>query len=272
MSVVIEEIGQELARGQSPSGRRRLQITGTDDKTTAYSLAAAATASIWGGLVKQNVRVREVGDSIWKAEVQYGVAEQGESGDVSWSFEIGSETLHITQAVEHIASYAPDGETAPDHKGAIGVRRDGSGVTVDGTDIIVPVFTWEETHYVAYETVASHSYIETLEQRVATMNSGAFRIWESYELLLLGVSGAKRGEEPVALTFRFASSRTESNIAVGDDITVAEKKGHDYLWIEYQQEDDDVSKTLTSRPLAAHVERVYDATDWSSLGLPDPWS
>ncbi len=270
MSLIIELVGQEVGRGQNPSGLRKYHVRGTEDKTLAYALVNASAPATFEGLVKQNVKVKEVGVGLWRGTVQYGVMEAGGDGDISWSFEIGTQPFHITHAREHIQSYVAAG-TAPDHKGAIGVEKDGSGLRVQGTDILIPNFHWEETHYAAYATVATHAFITTLESMVGTMNDAAFRIWDSKELLLLGVSGAKRGEEPVGLTYRYAKSRTETNLAVGD-ITVAEKKGHDYLWVEYEKKEDDTANALTSRPIAAHVEQVYPTGDWSQLGLADPWN
>jgi len=51
-----------------------------------------------------------------------------------------------------------------------------------------------------------------------------------------------------------------------------DKEGNDYLWIEYEPSEDATANALTNRPKAVHVERVYDYTDFSALGLPDPWS
>ncbi len=270
MAVIIETVGQGLGKGSSSSASRKYYVRGTQDRNLAHALVDASAPALSDGLVKQNVKVAEAGVGVWEGTVRYGVLEAGKEGDITWSFEIGTQSFHITNARTHIASYAAVG-AAPDHKGAIGVEQDGSGSRVKGTDILIPNFSWEETHFAAYETVATHAFINTLESLVGTVNEAAFRIWGPKELLLLGVSGAKRGEEPVPLTYRFASSRTETNLAVGD-ITVTEKLGHDYLWIEYEKKEDAVANALTSRPLAAHVEQVYPDADWSQLGLADPWS
>ncbi len=282
MTVIIEVVGQELRKGQNPSAIRRYQIQGTTDKATAYALVNAASPIEWEGLIKQGVSVEEAGEEIWDGNVNYGISSGGMGGggdpsdprNIGWSFEIGTMGLHITQARSHVQSYDVDGNIPDRHKGAIGVRKDGSGNKVEGVDISIPQFQWEETHFVAYETAASHAFIQILENAVGKINEDAFRIWGPKELLLLGVSGAKRGEEPVGLTYRFASSRTRTNLAVGD-ITVAEKLGHDYLWIEYEKKEDAAGNVLTAVPIAVHVEQVYQDHDWTAAGLtallPDPW-
>lgn len=269
MAVVIDLVGQRLGKGQNASGTCRYQVQGTEDKILAYSLVHAASPAVWANLVKQNVDIDEIGGGVWDGRVKYGVMEAGNEGDVTWSFEVGSQSIHVTQAAEHIETYVASGNK-PDHQGTIGVRRDGSGQTAEGCDILIPTFHWEETYYVAYETVATHAFINGLEAAVGKINNNSFRIWAKGELLLLSVSGAKRGEEPVGLTYRFASSRTKTNFTIGD-VTGITKEGHHYLWIEYQEKEQGTTE-LVLPAKAVHVERVYDYASFSGLGLPDPWA
>lgn len=265
----IEKVGQEF---EDRRGLMRFMVYDVPDAVTARAVVDALAPAISGGLVKQSVRVWEIGSGHWEGEVPYGTFERPEAGNVSWTFEIGTQSLHITQAKEHIAGYAASG-TAPDHKGAIGVRADGNGgKTADGCDVFVPFFKWSETHYFPASLVATHSWIQTHEALVGTVNQDPFRVWAKGELLLLGVTGSKQAELDVPITYTFASSRTETGLAVGD-ITGITKEGHHYLWIEYWSEEDAPAVDLAYRPKAAHVERVYDYGDWAAdLPLPDPWT
>jgi len=266
---MIEVVGESFTGGANAQGRRRYQVHGTTDRAMAYALAMAAAPMVQGGLIRQNVHVEQEGDDVWNADVQYGVMEQGEPGDVSWSFDISTENFHLTNALAHVQSYPAN---APDCKGAIGVREDGSGVGVDGVDIKIPVFTWEETHYVSYETVANHGFIQTLESTTAKINHASWRIWAKGELLFLGAAGAKRGEEAVGMTYRFASSKSKAGMTIGD-IGGVDKEGHHYLWVQYEKQEDAGANKLVPRPLAVHVERVYDYADFAALGLTnDPWN
>jgi len=260
MGWTIELAEQRLSKGQNPSGTKKYQVSGTEIATLAYALVNAAAPAVWSGLLKQNVDMEELGGGVWFGYVQYGTTEAGEPGDVTWAFQIASETLHITQALQHIEDYAKEGEP-PNHKGTIGLRG-------EGCDVHQPSFSWEESHYVNYAAIGA-GYIETLESIVAHINHAPWRIWGKGELLLLGVSGSKRGEEAVPLTYRFAVSRTRLNFSAGD-ITGIDKEGFHYLWLEYEPEED--PPHLTNRPKAAHVERVYDYADFTQLGLSDPWA
>lgn len=272
----FEIVPQQVSVGQRVAGCREWTVFGTENIAVAYQLAKAASPTVWENLFRQQIDMEEEGPGAWRATIQYGTLGPRDPDDpnsTTWSFEITGQKTHITHSLAHIETYNDTGATGPtfdpDHNGAIGVQDSGNGKQVQGCDVFVPMFSWEETHYVNYDVITP-SYVQTLESLVATMNASTFRIWSARELLLLGVSGAKRAQQPVGLTFRFASSRTTANRTIGD-ITVTEKKGWDYLWVEYEKADDG-SGNLTTQPKAVHVERVYDEGDFSALGLADPWS
>lgn len=269
--MLVEQVtGDDLGLGKNCRASTKWRVNGVADSTIAWGLVNAASPATLAGLVKQDVSVEELGGGLWDGTVQYGTLEAGEDGDTTWSFDIGTQNLHITQAIAHVATY---GAADCDHKGAIGVRKDGNGQTVDGCDVFIPVFTWEETRYVSYALVNTKAWIRTMEGLVATINQAPFRAWAKGELLLLGISGAKRGEQAVPVTYKFASSRTRTGMTIGSGdgaITGVDKEGWAYLWIEYEQKDN--TTQLTSRPKAVHVEQVYQYGDWDNLGLPDPWN
>ena len=56
------------------------------------------------------------------------------------------------------------------------------------------------------------------------------------------------------------------NLHVGD-IVVASKKGWEYLWVRYEDAEDDAANVLVKKPTAAYVEKVYEDGDFSVLGL-----
>lgn len=270
MTITIEElVGISLSSGKSPSRTKPYRVCGTDNEHTVRILADAASPPVHSNLLKQKIDVEEIANEAWDAEVSYGTIGRREPGSIDWSFEIGTQSLKITQALEHIASYAPPAKIAPDHKGAIGVRRDGTGITRDGTEIQFPTFTWEETHRVLPSAI-TEDYVRTLEELTATTNDAKFRWWDTDELLFMGLAGNKQGEEKVELTFRFMSSRTKKNYKIGD-IDIDEKKGWHYLWVEYEPEEDENAKMLSTKARAVHIERVYEQNDYSRLLLPSPW-
>ena len=268
MATAIELVGDEL---EDQRGRLLYQVRDAEFAATARSLVNALAPIFWGGLIKQDVRVEEIGAGVWQGEVPYGTLERPEAGSIPWSFELGTATVHITQGKEHIADYAASGPGV-NHKGTIGVRDDGNGQSAEGCDVHVPFFKWSETHYFPAAIVASHAWIQVHEALVATVNEAPWRVWQKGELLLLGSTGAKQAELDVPITYTFASSRTRTGMTIGD-ITGVNKEGHYYLWLDYFSEEDAPSNDMAYRPKGAHVERVYDYADWATyLPLPDPWN
>jgi hypothetical protein len=238
------------------------------DENSARISSTNATASTYDDLIRKStspepvhVDTTNLDTCIWEVTVQYGEKDEPESGDPStFSFDTGGGTQHITQSLSTIGKYAASG-TAPDFKGAIGVTHD----NVEGVDITVPVYNFSETHYLADATVTP-SYRGTLFNLTGKVNNGSFKGLAAGECLFLGASGSKRGEDDWEITYRFAASPNRTGISVGP-ITVASKKGWEYLWVRYADEEDAGSNTLVKKPIAAYVERVYEEGNFAALGI-----
>ena len=60
------------------------------------------------------------------------------------------------------------------------------------------------------------------------------------------------------------ASKNLTNETVGD-ITGIAKKGHEYLWVKYEDSQSDVS--LLKKPRSVYVNQVYKSADFSQLGI-----
>ena len=129
----------------------------------------------------------------------------------------------------------------------------------------MPVYNFSETHYIAAENV-TQAYKAILFALTGRLNAAPFRGFAAGEVLFLGASGSKRGEEDWEITFRFAASPNVSGLSVGN-ITGIIKRGWDYLWVRYEDVEDTAAKAIVKRPVAAYVERVYYDGDYSALGI-----
>lgn len=274
MAIINEIAGQSAS---SQRGRREYFIEDVTDAAIAYSLALSVSPSVWEGLYRQDVQIKEKGADTWRAIALYSVLGGTQSTDpVRFSFDIGTASVHITHAIDHIEDYPG---TAVDHEGAIGVQKTpGGGLTYEGVDVLVPVFTWEETHNLLYTTVSSIAWLTAMEEATATTNDSAYRIWDEEELIFLGVSGQSQALQDIPVTFRFGVSRTKTNITIGGDgspgsgIENVDDIGWQYLWNEFEPIDVAANDTVAGRIKAVHTERVYPTSDFSQLGLPDPWN
>jgi len=227
-----------------------------------------------------------LGDEAWQLTVNY--ISRGADDDTkpdplrrSRSFDTSGGTTHITQqpqldAGTSIRTYGTERrypesgvDAAPDQQGAIGV----DGQNVNGVDIIVPALQWTETYDVPAQYVTTQ-YIKNVSALTGTVNNAAFRGFAAGEVLFQGATGsqdwdAEKGDSPWSLSYKFLASANADGTTI-PLVTVGTmggilKKGHEYLWVRYEDEVD--ANTLVKRPRHVYVNQVYAETDFSLLGI-----
>ena len=85
----------------------------------------------------------------------------------------------------------------------------------------------------------------------------------------MGASGRRTGDDPDDLweiTYNFSVQRNQTDLDIGG-ITVATKRGWDYLWVRYEDQISSDSKSVLKKPVAVYIEKVYYGTDFTSLGI-----
>lgn len=236
-------------------------IRGTDDDEAALAALEAEAPSVFRGLVRTSVGiVRNEGTETFIGAVHYAPFEaQKKPGDCIKSFDTTGATTHITQAKEHLNDYAPSGETAPNHAGAIGVSDRG----VDGCDVIVPTYSFGRTVYYEANEV-DDAYSVTLCGLTAKTNDAAFCGFAAGEVLFLGASGSQRGDGTWEITYRFSASPNATNMTVAN-INNITKGGHVHLWVRYKDVEDSSAKCLVQKPASVHTDRVYDAANFGLI-------
>ncbi len=255
-----------ITTGANPAAELRYAVRGTDDDVEARAALEAASPALydpWGSgllfLPRESITIEPVGEMLWEGIVRYSAVPQ--TNESVFAFDTGGGTQHITHSLQTVGAYAPQGQTPPDFKGAIGVTPDG----VEGVDITVPVYNFSETHYLPDATV-TQAYRLTVFSLTGRVNNASFRGFAAGEVLFLGASGTKRGGGDWEITFRFAASRNRTNLSIGD-ITGISKKGWEYLWVRYADAEDANAKALIKKPVAVYVEKVYEEGDFGLLGI-----
>jgi hypothetical protein len=270
MPVTFHELASSRVLETGPSGTRELKYVamGSSDDVEVRSQAESQLPASYDGVGNRRIRVEPVDSNhgLWEVVASYRKIEAQpppQPGDSSYSFDTTGGTQHITQSRETVGGYAAAGVPAiPDFDEAIGVTDDG----VEGVDVTVPVFSYTETHFVPAAAVTS-GYVNTLFNLTGRVNSSAFKGFAAGEMLFLGASGSKRaGEDFWEITYRFACSPNATGLTVGT-ITGIAKKGWEYLWVLYEDVEDESAKRLVKRPLAAYVERVYLDGNFGALGI-----
>lgn len=291
-SATIHRLGQ---RSQN-TYRKSWKIFGTSDDVAVHS---DVNVTLWSSymfwqypgqplnqLQADSYTLEYLGELAWQLTVTY--VSRGADDDQrpdplrrSRSFDTSGSTTHITQqpqldAGTSVRTYGTERrypatgvDAAPDQQGAIGV----DGQTVNGVDIIVPTLQWTETYDVpaAYVTAA---YIKTVSALTGTVNSSQFRGFAGGEVLFQGATGSQdwdvdKGNSPWSLSYKFVASANADGttmplVTVGTMGGIL-KKGHEYLWVRYEDHVD--SDTLIKRPRHVYVNQVYAETDFSLLGI-----
>jgi len=266
MPATVTEKLESLETTDGKAITRIYFIEGTESDTEAMDALKAEAPVVYNGLVRKPCRIEPLGFDSWLGEAPYAPSgdiqqEPLEVGESSYQFETGGGTQHVTQSLQTINKYAPPGKTAPDFKGAIGVTESG----VEGVDIQVKVFNWSETHCKSNSDV-DDDYEAALYNLTYTVNNAPFKNFAAGEVLFLGAVGSKRGDGDWEITYRFASSPNKTGLTVGD-ITGIDKKGWEYMWVRYEDAEDDTAKALVKRPSAVYIEKLYDYGDFSGLEL-----
>jgi len=265
------------------------KITGTTDDVVLHqeiNTKLSAQYEYWQYPNKPDMKLRAeeytvsyIGGDVWQLSVRYektGAEDGAEPLKRSRSFDTTGGQQHITQAAQGdiistegntVTTASPEKRfppSAPMMNGAIGVDSNG----VNGVDIVCPQLQWQEQYDVpnVYVTTA---YIKGIAATTGTVNNAAFRGFAKGEVLFLGCSGSQewddqKGRGPWSLTYRFAASSNVTNKTVGD-ITGIDKKGHEYLWVRY--EDAVSSNSLIKKPKFVYVDKVYMDGDFSLLGI-----
>jgi hypothetical protein len=232
-------------------------------------------------LLAEQYTVSYLGDDAWQVTIQYEKAGAEDGTDPlkrSRSFDTTGGTQHITQSMRTSVTYdsAMFGsitilqaekrfpQDAADMSGAIGV--DGNGV--NGVDVVSPQLQWQENYDVPNVYVTS-AYIRGVASITGTTNSASFRGFEAGEVLFVGCSGNQewddqKGRGPWSLSYRFIASKNITGDQIGS-ITGIEKKGHEYLWVRYEDAVD--SNVLLKKPKAVYVNKVYRESNFSALGI-----
>ncbi len=255
--------------GVTELGIPYLVFDASDEDDALSAVRAKAAARTVEGMALDSVEIDErVNASTWRVKAVYaaksssGEGEDDEEDAYSVSFDTGGGTMHMIQSLGTVFKAPND---APDFGGAIGVDAEGN---VEGVDVQMPTFSFQETHTLA-GTVVTDDWKKKVAGITGTLNSSSFRGFEAGEVLFLGASGSKRSRKKSAkweITFRFSVSPSRTGLKVGD-LTVTKKRGWDYLWVTYRTAVAANGKSLVRKPSAVYVEKVFPDGDFGTLGI-----
>jgi len=277
MSITIIESGVSSQSGSAPTREQNYIVLGAAGISEAEAALISGTSvtkpSGWSGFPQVigslvadtlDVTMHGASESTFEASVGYKKAKRPDPPETNAeevSFDISSQTIKVTQSKETISKTAASGD-APDFKGGVGF----DGEKFQGADVMVEAFSFSITLYKPIAQI-TNAYIQTLRNAAFRTNTDTFKGMAPGECLFVGASGSKRNEDDYAIAHKFMAVKNATGLSVGD-ITGISKKGWEYMWALYENEEDDTAKKVTPRPTAAYVERLYDSIAFAStLGL-----
>lgn len=267
MAARVEELfeGRSEIVASKSSAEIPYLVTGVVDEAEVKEAALANIPLVYACMPRKSIEIADrINTNTWKVVARYETPDYNpeEPPESSFSFDTGGGVQHITQSLATVGRYGP---AATDKLGgAIGF----DGERVEGVDIVVPVYHFSETHYKSAASV-SPSYRLALFSVTGTVNSDSFRGFAPGEVLFLGASGSRRGDDPDddwEITYKFAAQPNRTGITIGE-ISGISKKGWEYLWVQYAPEVDSEHSQIVQKPVAVYVERVYPHGDFSVLNI-----
>ena len=267
MAAVVEELfeGRSEVVASKSSAEIPYIVRQAADEAEVKAATTAAVPATYSGMTRKSIEITErVNATSWRVTARYETPEYDpvEPPEPVFSFDTGGGTQHITQSLQTISRHGP---AATDKLGgAIGF----DGENIEGVDITIPVYNFSETHFKSAGSVST-SYRLALFRVTGTVNSSGFRGFSAGEVLFLGASGSRRGDDANddwEITYKFAAQQNRSGITVGA-ISGISKKGWEYLWVQYAPEVDADHSQIVKKPVAVYIEKVYQDGNFGDLNI-----
>lgn len=193
----------------------------------------------------------------WEIVFSYESRAYDNTDPLTWTF--SGTTLGKTQLVTQSYGTTRYGGSAANYGSAINVDQNG----VKGVEIGIPGLEFQIEKTLA-RGVLSLIYVMTLVHLTYKTNVADFRNFAAGELLFLGAEFRNGSTGEVTVVFKFSASPNRTGLSFGTISGVA-KKGHEYLWIDYEAWES--GGYVIRRPRGVYVERVYEEGDFTSLGI-----
>ena len=267
MSQVYEIHGRQAAGGDGDGRTRQFFAESYSSEALAIAAVQLAAPGTLDGYARTKISVDEISnrDDDYLATVQYTRREgEQDTGSIEYRFSYAAKAAHITQSLETVQAYGAIGQP-PDFGGAINVTSDRGRMKVEGVNLATPPETFSYTYYPPKNVAISRYYQYLVNTLTGKVNSAPWNGYKAGELMLVRANGGARNNEDWSIEFGFSYIQNQSRIPVGD--MEVSKRGHDLLWVYYDEIQDPVTGFIAKPPLFAYVERVHHYKNFAVLGF-----
>lgn len=225
------------------------------------------------GLVYRSLHRERIANNVWRWEVKYIEADLAQIQDklepgeeATFSFDTtGGTTLILATASTDVQKFGALGLTLIEHHGAINVRDNGGQKDVQGTNIIIPALKLVFRKRIPKATITM-PWVKTLAALTGTVNNALFKEFDAGELLFAGATGEQGTKTDPEVQFHFIASQNVTGLTIGQIAGIA-KKGHEYLWVQFEAAEDAAAHGMAARPQTVYVHKVYKEASWAALSL-----
>lgn len=266
------------ASAESASSEKIFFLQGTNDDNEVHRYIQENGDPNHIGLDLESYDITPIHDDLWEITFHYkgGAEEKKDSQekkkadkekdrDGEIQFNTGGATTRLYNSIETIGYWSPD-PPAPLFDNAIQVDKDGKP---QGTDVVIPTLEWSETHTFPSSRVG-YSFMKTLANVTGKVNNSVFRSFAAGEVLFTGAS-ANWNDESIGVTYSFIASPNINPLKIGDNNTAMEKKGHDFVWVYYEDDVDEAAHCKTKKIRAVYIEKIYEEINFDVLGIPNAY-
>lgn len=233
-------------------------IQGTDNDQLVVENLLLAAPLTFRFLERINSSIERIAEQAWLGKVTYSDInlEDQQVGGSDFQFDTTGQSQHQDQSLGTTRFPATGVPAANDLIGD-------TGDFVEGVDIIVPTYSFSETHRIS-DLLITPAYKAILFALTGRTNDAVFKGFEINEVLFLGASGSKRGKDDWSISYRFAATPNVTGKTIGP-ISGINKKGWEYLTVRTRQKPLNDHMILDIQWVDVH--ELYPEGDFSLMGI-----
>jgi hypothetical protein len=238
---------------------------------------------------RKAIRTRPVEGLIWEAEISYSQEKPLQismnTGGGSEKYEYSKRTMSAWGAGGRDPGIPQEGVGPDDDEELRTTKNYSCGINVtknsiEGVTLRVANPSFRVSRSWAMDEVDA-DYLQKLLDLTGKVNDAPITLsinglelaFKKGELLFDGANLQTTPDERLEISYEFSVQRNvdpadpKTHKRVGTKITVTEAEGWDYVWVDSEEDIDEVAHAKVHKPVAVYIERVYDRADFEELNL-----